>query len=333
MVWLGKQQTISRVDIAWMADVGVNSVLTYGNRLAELVPRCHEFGVKVIALWPDWFELGMTTPPYAFREYRGRMCYEDVPVSEGPSYWHPSADDYAAVALTQLKAAGADGLLICPRAGDKPFPKEWYHADEDAFRYNALFWSFDEWATAAWSKTGQGEMPTHAVVKSSGELGFSREFYRWYQSAWANRIYRLSDFALNDGFRELYTWYIPCHAKTAENMAMGSWDHTWVYDGWVQRVRKGSGTPTMVAACCLGSWLAERATNIQITTELVCERKWPMMVGMEVSGASEKLLPNLIVNGKYAVDRGMGLFVSGKFFFEETYREAVGIWLRSLQMR
>lgn len=328
-IWIVDGQELYPIDAQWLQDCGVKYVACQPYQLPQIVGACQPFDLKVVATWPDWNGLGLSTPEYAFRNYQGLMCAEDVPVSQGPSYWHPWANDYAALSIDDVAALGVDGLIICPRFGDNPFPRDWFSCDDDDWQYNAQFWSFDKWAQEAWTQYAGVPMPTHATVDGS----FPQAFYRWYQRAWAERIVSLSEAAMDAGITDLMTWYIPCHSKTAENMALGSWDHAWAYDQWVNKVQHRGGKATVVATCLFASWVPERATNVQITRQLSADHGWSMLVGAEVCDDVSAVVPNFIVNARYAKQQGWGLFASGRYIFDRIVRRPLTHLLKELTER
>lgn len=321
----------SRCDLKWLRRIGVTSILCYRDILTTgVIEDAKWSGLKVIVQWPDWRAIGLMDHEYALRNHLGDMGRRDRELDNisGPSYWYPHAVEQAAETVGELQVMGIDGVLVTPRYDDCIFPLEYMDADNDGFRGNSQFWSFDKWAVAAWG----GAMPTHSDISLEGTLETDHDFYRWYQSGWQQRLLGLTEVVLEVGFRDLYIWHLPLQSLTLENVALGSFDAAWVYDSWQWLVTERGGVGTIICCNLLGSNVVERNSNTVLTLKAKARHGWRMMMGAQIDMSTQQLETNLVRMTEFAETNGMGLFGSGRYLLQQDQRNTVfsrieGLWL------
>lgn len=161
-------------DLSRIAELGFNYIACRGagpNREFErTIKNAHEVGIKVVAIFPDWFELGLIGPEFSFQTVDGKTNdhFEGSEGRiEGPSYWHPEPDVRWRPALVKLAETGLDGILASPMHSDRMAPTDWYPFGGHP-KYTTAFWSFDAHAKKAWAEHSDEEMPTQALVGHDG---------------------------------------------------------------------------------------------------------------------------------------------------------------------
>lgn len=314
MVWAIEH--VSPDDLKWLHDIGMKKVFaTLPDVQPRFVDMAHDVGLKVVAQWPEWKLLDLTSDAVMFRDFEGNISSMDILENRGPSYWMPDVLDKTIEQLSWL-SSHVDGVLIVPRYSDSPFPVPWGNTVTDDYRNTARFWCFDQWGREAYGKP----MPTHAEIGADGQVLTDTDFYRWYQQAWSDRMCDLSSAAIDHGLSEQYTWMVPLHCASLENMAAGTYNQAWVYDRWTELVRSRGGNPTVVACCLFGSWDASRATNVSRTLQMATEHGWNLMAGAEAVGSPEVLVQNVTRNTDFADRHGLSLIASGRHFFHPCIR-------------
>lgn len=331
MVWLVHEATPEQ--LAWLRSIGVTKVLLAlpNFQVPDIITRCHQAGLKVVARWPEWKQLELNTEQYSFRNYLREKCPFDDEDTAGPSYWCPIAHKEALKSMRRYKELSLDGILVAPRYSDVPYPHFWEAVARDQNRYNTQYWCHDDWAIEDWKQNGfSGNPPTHATLNEDGTVDPDPTFYQWYQGAWKNRLYVLTKCALENGFTDLYTWHLPLSAATLENVSLGTYRSEHIYQGWVDQCQLAQASPTLISACLFGAFHSQRTTAIAEVERLSSRHGWSMMVGAEVCHSSESVLPSLVTNGLYAKERGWSLFGSGRYLFDQNNTHALSVFVPHL---
>lgn len=295
-----------------------------GGAVDEQAAAAHSVGIRLIARWPDWGEMGLCDEAHAFQAHDGRTnirqaqpdgSYLPWPQLLGPSLWHPEAEERAAEVIPRLAASGVDGVVIGTLDSDGPIPTNYHGMEAKLAEGTTLFWSFDEFAQAEWSEAGGGApMPQRATGCDGGLPDELAKFYRWYQDSWINRIIRLSDMALDVGLTEIYTWWVPLVWYADSHVATATADNQLALARWREHVLGRGGHPVTILAKLYPDpgeslpWGARAEAEIQ---QILAESPdWDCIVGAQAE-VGEGCVDNVRTNGTKAAAAGYtGIFAS-----------------------
>jgi len=285
-------------EVALLAELGFTHVVNIGLGHWEVeAERCHAEGLRLIARWPDYAQLGLLGEADAFRNHEG--AYND----DGPSLWNPRAEEVSIAALDNLLEAGVDGVLIHLLTSDRALPADWYHKGQR--RWLNDYWSFDPWAQAEWRDVGRGEMPPHPVACDPD----NREFYQWYQGAWFRRLRSFTAEVARRGVKDIWTWFIPLLSWSVPNMAGAMSGSDKPMGEWREYVFSLGAHPVNVIACLfpLGD---ERSRS---ETRRLIREGWEILVGLETCHSLEAGRKNK----PRCEELGAGIFAGDEVFFRD----------------
>lgn len=326
--------------MAVLADLGATSVDLFGGpdrQTEKAVAAARRAGLTVILRWPDWRRLNLCGAEYAFQAYDGRTNATEHSRVEGPSLWHPEAEERCAEQIGAVAEMGVDGVLIGSLMSDRPYPTDWYPFGDEAVRGTTMFWSWDEHAKRAWREVCDGEpMPEYALC-NDGLLGHGlRAFYDWYQEAWLLRITQLSIMALDAGLEDIRTWYLPMTHYAIDTVANATADNVLVMQRWRQAIKSRDGRPTAVVANLFGletHWPAWYDQGVATMTRVGrCGLGWDCCVGMQSCDSAETAIPNIQRNAVLAAELGFtGIFADGQFISQPELRGKATAVLTNVQ--
>ncbi len=305
--------SVQQDSIAQLAEFGFTHICCRGagpNREFErTVKKAHEVGIRVVAIFPNWMDLGLCSGDFCFKTADG-FTNEHFDGSqgriEGCSHWHPGAEERWFPTLQPLVDLGIDGILASPMHSDRMYPTDWYPW-ENRIKYSNYFWCHDKYAKAAWAEISNEPMPDQALIGHDEQPLCSMEFYRWYQSGWINRINRLADAALDANLKDIFTWWIPLDFWDGENMADGTASSVAPLEAWRQHIIGRGGLPVTVSACIWGLWPRWEVPGLETLRQVSTDLHWATIGGAEAWGPNWH--NNLLNHAKDAKARHMsGLF-------------------------
>jgi hypothetical protein len=284
-----------------LAEWGFTHVLSAVSNLPSKreVDLGHEYGLTMIARWPDWAHLKCLGEDMAFRNYLG-ASNTGHSLYSGPSWWCQEADRRALDDLPRIIEDGWDGVLCHIITGDRPGPTGWHLSSHREWK--EVYWSFDEWAREAYG-TLRRPIPMPARPDPHGDL----EFYRWYQDAWLSRLETFTGAAL-EYVKNVWAWFIPMDWFEPETMADGTADSTPAISQWRQNVLNAGADPLVVVSHMFGmgsAWQPKAERTMQEQNEA----GWRSIVGAECNpGVAPR---NLLANGREARNLGFSGLLCG----------------------
>ncbi len=290
---------------AWGFTHVVSAMEGHG-RTAE-VSLGHEYGLKMLARWPQWGMLGCLGEDMAFRNALGESNAGGTSLVLGPSVWNTESERHALESLPAVAAEGWDGVLIHILVGDRPMPTAWHQSRHHDWKN--LYWSFDEEAKQQYGTLRRPEpMPSKPVPLHD------LDFYRWYQSGWLHRLDTFTSAAL-EHFKEVATWFIPMDWHEPETWADGTADSVPAISKWRQGVLNAGADPLVVVGHMFGmgsAWEPKARKTMQEQNAA----GWRSIVGAECNpGVAAR---NLRENGVQARALGFtGLLCGDAALFEE----------------
>ena len=307
-------------DLLLLRDSGVTHVCyavvsrhTDWQRTATMVKS---LGMKLVAALPDWFGIDFDRNCFQFHVKNGHGS-KGTATPAGPSYWAWLAEyDALTHPLMQEVAQTLDCVIVAPRWGDDPFPVDWANAHWFDFNYPRMYWSFDPWARRSWAKYSDAEMPEFATCDLEGTPE-RLDFYHWYQTAWQQRLQRLTEWSMGFGIKDIWTWMVPFNAWTPENMVKGSAGSFPLLDKWANWVEDRGCKPFFVLACLWSIWPGRKASSIEHARRFIEAYKWDMVVGTEACQSAEALTVNLEYLGAHTRRIGAkGVFASDRYVIQ-----------------
>lgn len=297
-----------------LADWGFNQVVmcAEGPGWEKEVALGHEYGMTMLARWPQWGDLGCLGEDMAFYNVEGGNNTQWNSVVRGPSVWNAESERRALASLPAFAKTGWDGVVIHILVGDRPMPTAWHQSSHRDWRN--LYWCFDEEAREQYGTLRRPEpMPPKPIPFHD------MDFYRWYQGGWLHRLDTFTSAALKY-FSRVASWCIPMDWFEPETMADGTADSTPALSRWRESVLNAGADPLIIVAHMFGMGSAWEP-NARKTMQEQNAAGWQSIVGAECNpGVAAR---NLRENGREARRLGFaGLFCGDAALFEEA--EAVG---------
>lgn len=267
-------------EVAFLAELGFTHVVNIGFRQwEEEAERCHAEGLKLIARWPDWYELNMVGPRQGFQNHEGVCNAGFGSRVDGPSVWNLESQERAIQRLHGLSRQGIDGVLIHGTVSDRNYPGDWYGFGQR--RWLNDYWSFDKDAQAEWNELGHGPMPEHPTPSDPD----NRFFYSWYLSGWYRRLATLTEAAIAEGLENIWTWFIPLLGWSVPNMAGGMTDSDRPMEVWRRQVQASGRVPVNVISTLFP--LGDKTSRTE--TKRLADSGWDIIAGIETCSVQRPL--------------------------------------------